>query len=240
MVGAAISRPLARGFKEDPFVPESIDPNDHGEREPVRLPDHDLESIEASVRKLLEQSAEQARQLDSLASTPAPPGFGAFGMPGLAGLPTQPAPPEPPEPRPILELQGEEYEDELDSLSDWVDDFLMPTYGAEVTTAAPWCQRWQEHDGVVGWLHALWLAYQQHIDPEAGLSGLFVWHRDFLTHAMAAVRAPGGPLSACMTDPDRPAHRLLPGPKPSARSSSPDIAAPGENGENGEPGQADQ
>ncbi|MEU0274848.1 DUF4913 domain-containing protein, partial [Streptomyces sp. NPDC006307] len=62
------------------------------------------------------------------------------------------------------------------------------------------------------------LAYQQHKDPEAGLSGLFVWHRDFLTHAIAAIRAPGGPLSACMTSPERPAHRILPGPPPSART----------------------
>ncbi|WP_435861796.1 DUF4913 domain-containing protein [Streptomyces niveus] len=115
-------------------------------------------------------------------------------------------------------LAGEEYEDELDGLGDWVDDFLLPVYGAEVTTAAPWCPRWQEHDGVVAWLHALRLACQQHKDPEAGLAGMFVWHRDFLTHAMAAVRAPGGPLSACMTSPDRPTHRLLPGPPASART----------------------
>ncbi|MFF1297187.1 MULTISPECIES: DUF4913 domain-containing protein [unclassified Streptomyces] len=213
-------------------MPESIDPPEGGETEPVRLPESDLESIEASVRKLLDQSAEQARQLDSLASAPSPTDspFGAFGMPGFAALPPQPAPPEP---RPILELEGEEYEDELDALSDWVDDFLVRVYGAEVTTAAPWCEQWQEHADVVAWLHALWLAYQQHKDPEAGLSGLFVWHRDFLTHAMATVRAAGGPLSACMTDPDRPAHRLLPGPPPSSRTT----AETAESKENGAPGQ---
>ncbi|MET9294360.1 DUF4913 domain-containing protein [Streptomyces sp. NPDC003077] len=213
-------------------MPESIDPTGGGEREPVRLPDTDLESIEASVRKLLEQSAEQAKQLDSLSSAPPPPDFGAFGLPGFSGMPMPSAPPEP---RPILELEGEEYEDELDALSDWVDDFLMAVYGVEVTTAAPWCRQWQEHDAVVAWLHALWLAYQQHKDPEAGPSGLFVWHRDFLTHAMAAVRAPGGPLSACMTDPDRPAHRLLPGLMPSVRSSSPEVEEPRTPGA---PGQA--
>ncbi|MDO0936456.1 DUF4913 domain-containing protein [Streptomyces sp. DG2A-72] len=196
--------------------------------EPVRLPESDLESIEAKVRKLLDQSEQQARQLDSLSSAPAPSPFAAYGMPGFAGMPLPPAPPEP---RPILELDGEEYEDELDALTDWVDDFLLRVYGSEVTTAAPWCEQWQEHEDVVAWLHALWLAYQQHKDPEAGLAGLFVWHRDFLTHAMAAVRAPGGPLSACMTDPDRPAHRLLPGPKPSSRSSR-------EPEEDGRPGQA--
>ncbi|MFK0121634.1 DUF4913 domain-containing protein [Streptomyces sp. NPDC090994] len=183
----------------------------------------------------MEQSAQQAQQLDHLASAPPSPAagggspFAAFGMPGF-GIP---APAAPPEPRPILELEGEEYEDELDALSDWVDDFLLPVYGAEVTTAAPWCLRWQDHDDVVAWLHALWLAYQQHKDPEAGLSGLFVWHRDFLTHAVAAIRAPGGPLSACMTSPDRPAHRILPGPPRSVRTerAAADAAEPSGTGQ---------
>ncbi|MFH9084208.1 DUF4913 domain-containing protein [Streptomyces sp. NPDC017673] len=179
----------------------------------------------------MEQTAEQARQLDHLASTPssAPSPFAAFGLPSFGGPPA----PAMPEPRPILELEGEAYEDELDALSDWVDDFLLPVYGAEVTTAAPWCLQWQEHSDIVAWLHALWLAYQQHKDPEAGLAGMFVWHRDFLTHAMAAIRAPGGPLSACMTSPERPAHRLLPGPPPSARTekeSEAQAPGPGEAG----------
>ncbi|MET9957442.1 DUF4913 domain-containing protein, partial [Streptomyces sp. NPDC006339] len=98
----------------------------------------------------MEQSAQQARQLDHLSSAPAPDRspFAAFGMPGFGGRP----PAAPPEPRPILELDGEEREDELDALSDWVDDFLLPVYGSEVTTAAPWCLQWQEHDDVVAWL----------------------------------------------------------------------------------------
>ncbi|QES18697.1 DUF4913 domain-containing protein [Streptomyces venezuelae] len=198
-------------------MPETAHPEETGEREPIRVPDSHLEGIEASVRKLMEQSAQQARQLDDLASapTPLPPPFAAFGMPGSGGS----APAVLPQPRPILELEGESYEDELDALSDWVDDFLLPVYGAEVTTAAPWCLQWQEHHDVVAWLHALWLAYQQHKDPETGLSGMLVWHRDFLAHAIAAIRGPGGPLSACMTSPDRPSHRLLPGPKPSARTA---------------------
>jgi hypothetical protein len=111
-----------------------------------------------------------------------------------------------------------------------VDDLLIPTYGGEVTTAAPWCPQWQEHPDVVAWLHALWLAYQQHRDPEAGPGGMMVWHRDCLTHTMAVIRAPGGPLSACMTSPERPAHRLLPGPPPSTRTS-------GRNGAGDEPGE---
>lgn len=208
-------------------------PSEEEEMEPVRLPEAELARVEANVAMLLDRSAEHGRQIDSLAAAPPPPDlpFAAYGLPGFAGLPPTPAPPEP---RPILELEDEEYEDELDALSDWVDDFLLRVYGAEVTTAAPWCEQWQEHPDVVAWLHALWLAYQQHKDAEAGLSGLFVWHRDFLTHAMATVRAPGGPLSACMTDPDRPAHRLLPGPRPSNRTTS----TTEEHDETGEPGQA--
>ncbi|WP_327359087.1 DUF4913 domain-containing protein [Streptomyces sp. NBC_01304] len=201
------------------------------------MPDVDLASVNANVAKLMARSAEHARQIDSLAAAPPSPDspFAAYGLPGFAGLPAAPAPPEP---RPILELEDEEYEDELDALSDWVDDFLLRVYGAEVTTAAPWCEQWQEHADVVAWLHALWLAYQQHKDAEAGLSGLFVWHRDFLTHAMATVRAAGGPLSACMTDPDRPAHRLLPGPRPSNRTTTA-TEEHEDHEETGEPGQAD-
>lgn len=220
---------------------ESPPPSEDGEMEPVRVPDSGLASIQADVAKLLDLSAQHDRQIDSLAAAPPPPDspFAAYGLPGFAGLPPAPAPPEP---RPILELEGEEYEDELDALSDWVDDFLVRVYGAEVTTAAPWCEQWQEHADVVAWLHALWLAYQQHKDAEAGLSGLFVWHRDFLTHAMATVRAPGGPLSACMTDPDRSAHRLLPGPRPSNRTTNTateEAEERADHEETGELGQAD-
>lgn len=212
-------------------MPEPIEPSDGGELEPVRIPDPQLEGIEASVRRLMDQSAQQAQQLDQLSSAPTSDGspFAAFGMPGLGG----PPPAVPPEPRPILELDGVEREDELDALADWVEDFFLPVYGSEVTTATPWCTQWKEHDDVVAWLHALWLAYQQHKDPEAGLAGLFVWHRDFLTHAVAAIRAPGGPLSACMTSPELPAHRLLPRPPASApaektASSEAEAAGPAE------------
>ncbi|MBZ3916741.1 DUF4913 domain-containing protein [Streptomyces acidiscabies] len=172
----------------------------------------------------MEQASQQAQQLDHLASSPEAEGSPfAFGLPRLGGPPAAAVP----EARPILELDGEAREDELDALSDWVDDYLLPVYGAEVTTAAPWCLQWQEHEDVVAWLHALWLAYQQHKEPDAGLAGMFVWHRDFLAHAVAVIRAPGGPLSACMTSPDRPAHRLLPGPPPSARTQTASAGADG-------------
>lgn len=200
---------------------ESIDPT-QGRLEPIRLPDTELDNLEASVRRL------------RWTSRPSRPAFWTRSPPNRSrGCPRSPAmpmpgsrsmPEPPPEPRFILALDGEEYEAELDALTDWVQDVLLDVYGAEVTTSAPWCQQWQEHLDVVGWLHALWMAYQQHMEPEAGLSGPAVWHRDFLTHTMAAVRAPGGPLSACMTDPSRPSHRLLPGPKaptPAAEANGP-------------------
>lgn len=68
-------------------MPESIKPSDDGELEPVRIPDPQLEGIEVSVRRLMEQSAEQAQQLDHLASAPEPSGspFAAFGGRGVLG-----------------------------------------------------------------------------------------------------------------------------------------------------------
>ncbi|MFJ6783610.1 DUF4913 domain-containing protein [Streptomyces yangpuensis] len=191
---------------------ESIDPRDEGQLEPIRMTDGDLEDLEASVRKLMEQSADQARLLDSLAADPtlASPFAGFPAMPARSSMPMMPPPP--PEPRFILTLDGEDFDTELDGLTDWVQRVFLGVYGSEITTATPWCYEWQEHLDVVGWLHALWLAWQQHMDPEAGPSGPAVWHRDFLTHTVAAVRAPGGPLSACTTDPERRSHRLLPRP----------------------------
>jgi hypothetical protein len=201
-------------------VPDSIDPQDEGKMEPLRFPGRGVEGLEASVRRLMAESEQQARLLDSLSAGPDDSALPYAGFPpGMApGLPGQAAAPEL---RFILTLDGTAFEAELDALSDWVHDFLLPTYGAEVSTAAPWCQQWAEHLDVVGWLHGLWMAYQQHTDPEAGLSGPAVWHRDFLTHTMAAIRAPGGPLSACMTSLDRPSHRILPsphGPAPAAEA----------------------
>ncbi|MYS54212.1 DUF4913 domain-containing protein, partial [Streptomyces sp. SID6013] len=49
------------------------------------------------------------------------------------------------------------------------------------------------------------------------------------------IRAPGGPLSACMTSPDRPAHRLLPGPPPSVRTETAATADDARTAEPGEP-----
>jgi Domain of unknown function (DUF4913) len=199
-------------------VPDSPDHDDSGVVEPVRFPESDLETLSASVRRLLDQSTQQARLLDHLSSDVTPPPIPLPGLPRRTPAPVT-------DPRFILTLDGEEYENELDALSDWVDDFLLEVYGREVSTAAPWCERWQDHLEAVGRLHALWMAYQQHIEPDAGPAGPAVWHRDHLDHTMAVLRAPNGPFAACMTDPERPSHRLLPVPRASVRPKREDRPA---------------
>ncbi|MGY4968353.1 DUF4913 domain-containing protein [Streptomyces nigrescens] len=188
-------------------MPASREPADGEIPEPVRIPEPELSDLSASVRRLIDQSAEQARALDHLAAEPP-----AVSRPG----PATTAPPGGAEPFFILAMEGQAYESELDGLCDWVDDFLLPVYGREITTAQPWCFQWQEHPEAVARLHVLWLAYQQHLDPEAGLAGMAVWTRDFLDHSLAQIRAANGPFAACTTDPQRPSHRILPSPRAAA------------------------
>ncbi|MFI7337110.1 DUF4913 domain-containing protein [Streptomyces sp. NPDC050085] len=182
---------------QDADSPEAVPDTVHDDED---LADDALSALSPDVRRLMDRSAAQARLLagddDDL-----PLSAYQFAMPTPARVP-----------RPILTLDGDAYDSELQALAAWVNDFLLPTYGREVTTAHPWCPQWTAHLEVVARLHALWLSYQQQSDAEAGPSGMAVWHRDFLDHTMAAVRAADGPLAACMTNPDRPAHRLLPTP----------------------------
>ncbi|MFF4215300.1 DUF4913 domain-containing protein [Streptomyces nondiastaticus] len=192
-------------------MPDSPDPSTGEIPEPVRMADLDLADLSASVRRLIDQSQEQARVLDHLAADPPPillPG------PDFTGFDPGPGPAGGGEPLFIMAMEGQAYESELDALTDWVDDLLLPVYGREITSSAPWCPWWDQHPEAVARLHALWLAWQQHIGPEAGPSGPSTWHRDHLDHTMAQLRAPNGPFVACTTNPARPAHRLLPGPKP--------------------------
>lgn len=103
---------------------------------------------------------------------------------------------------------------ELTRLTEWVDKFLLPTYGREISANRPWCQHWPEHPEAVARLHALWLAYGQHADSSAGPSGMAVWHRDILDHTMPQLRAPDGPFAACSTREGQGGHRLLAPPGP--------------------------
>ena len=104
----------------------------------------------------------------------------------------------------ILYLDGEEYAEEMRNLALWVSDLLLPVYAREVTSAQPWCPRWWEHLEAVARLHALWLAWQEYTDPEAGASGPAVWHRDHLGPVMTELRAPNGPFAGCRPGGHRP------------------------------------
>jgi hypothetical protein len=114
----------------------------------------------------------------------------------------------------ILALGGKEYAVELAALSDWVNYLFLPVYGREISTSRPWCAHWHEHPEAVARLHALWLAWQQFTDTEAGLSGPSTWHRDHLDQTLAHLRAPDGPFAACTTSATRPNHRVLATPAP--------------------------
>ncbi|MFE9181174.1 DUF4913 domain-containing protein [Streptomyces sp. NPDC007126] len=117
---------------------------------------------------------------------------------------TDPTPEQPQAPAFILYLDGEEYAEEMRNLALWVSDLLLPVYGREVTSAQPWCPRWWEHLEAVARLHALWLAWQEYTDPEAGISGPAVWHRDHLGPVMTELRAPNGPFAGCRPGGHRP------------------------------------
>ena len=114
----------------------------------------------------------------------------------------------------ILALGGEKYATELAALAGWVNYLFLPVYGREISTTRPWCDQWHEHPEAVARLHALWLAWQQLTDAEAGLSGPSTWHRDHLDQALVHLRAPDGPFAACTTSPTRPNHRVLATPAP--------------------------
>ncbi|NED90433.1 DUF4913 domain-containing protein, partial [Streptomyces sp. SID11233] len=114
----------------------------------------------------------------------------------------------------IPALGGPAYATELAALSDWVHYLLLPVYGREISANRPWCAQWYEHPEAVARLHALWLAWQQLTDTEAGLSGPSTWHRDHLDHTLAHLRAPDGPFAACTTSATRPNHRVLAAPTP--------------------------
>jgi hypothetical protein len=108
----------------------------------------------------------------------------------------QPAPP-PPASLFILYLEGPEQDEALFRLTLWVRHLLLPVYGREVTSTAPWCASWWRHPEAVAQFYGLWMTWQELTGPTAGLSGPALWHRDHLTHVMAALRDPAGPFAGC-------------------------------------------
>ncbi|MFG2307452.1 DUF4913 domain-containing protein [Streptomyces sp. NPDC048566] len=120
-----------------------------------------------------------------------------------AALAAAPAPPPPP-PKFILYLDGLEYAQALRQLTLWTHHVLLPVYGREVTSSAPWCPRWWEHPEAVAQLHGLWLAWGELTGPEGGPSGPAIWHRDHLGPVMGTLRDPSGPFAGCKTGTHRP------------------------------------
>ncbi|GAA2084042.1 DUF4913 domain-containing protein [Streptomyces albiaxialis] len=182
---------------------------------PVRIPDHDLDDLVATVAALVAQSQQQAATLARLTDEkPSPKEAAQPHRPGRE-TPSTPHPDNGPEGPPpfILALDGHAYEQELAALATWVHDLLLPVYGREITSSHPWCHKWREHPEAVARLRALRLAWQQYTDAEAGAAGPSVWHHDHLDPALLQLRAPGGPFGACTTSAARPNHRLLAAPE---------------------------
>ena len=170
------------------------------EQSPEKLAE-DVADLTARVNRLVSQLDATQQLAESL--------NGQGREPASDGQAEQPsAPPL------ILKLTGEEYDQELAALSIWVEYVLAPVYLTEVSSSAPWCPRWWEHDGAVARLHGLWLAWQELTTPEVGgYTGPSVWTRDHLRPAMDELRSPnGGPFAACTTNPSRPQHSVSPPP----------------------------
>ncbi|MFF7393211.1 DUF4913 domain-containing protein [Streptomyces scabiei] len=195
--------------------------------EPIRVPDHDLDDLAATLERLIKKTEAQGRMLERLksegADTHPAPDDAEDGSPDQGDDEPQSEPDAAPEAsgdagQPasvfILALDNDAYGIELDALAGWVNHLLLPVYGREITTSRPWCHQWHDHPEAVARLHALWLAWQQFTDVEAGLAGPSVWHRDHLDPTWLQLRAPDGPFAACTTNPNRPHHRLLPTPAP--------------------------
>jgi hypothetical protein len=194
------------------------------ESEPVRIPDHDLDDLVATVTQLVAESRKQGETLARLTNDQPSQEDGepvAADRPEGTASPASPADGDPSAPKAdepasvfILALTPKAYVEELAAMTNWVHDLLMPVYGREITTGRPWCRQWQEHPEAVARLHALWLAWQQLTDVQAGLTGPSTWHRDHLDPALLQLRTPDGPFGACTTSAARPHHRLLAAPEP--------------------------
>ncbi|MET7571249.1 DUF4913 domain-containing protein [Streptomyces sp. NPDC005492] len=183
--------------------------------EPFRVPDEDLDDLASTLAKTMAEVRQHGVILDRLGSEPAPLPAAPRpedGTPGAEAVDS--AQVDGPASVFILALGGEAYTVELAALSDWVNYLFLPVYGREISTTRPWCAQWHEHPEAIARLHALWLAWQQLTDAEAGLSGPSTWHRDHLDQTLVHLRAPDGPFAACTTSPTRPNHRVLTTPAP--------------------------
>ncbi|AEN10804.1 MULTISPECIES: DUF4913 domain-containing protein [unclassified Streptomyces] len=182
--------------------------------EPFRLSDGDLDDLASTLAKTMAEVKQHGVILDRLGSEPDPVPAAEQQADGAPGAEAADAKTNGPSSVFILALGGEAYATELTALTDWVNYLFLPVYGREISTMRPWCAQWHEHPEAVARLHALWLAWQQFTDTEAGLSGPSTWHRDHLDQTLAHLRAPDGPFAACTTSATRPNHRVLATPAP--------------------------
>ncbi|MER5339354.1 DUF4913 domain-containing protein [Streptomyces mirabilis] len=121
---------------------------------------------------------------------------------GTDGTAPQEKPPAPPQF--ILYLEGQAYANTLRQLTLWTHHVLLPIYGREVTSAAPWCARWWAHPEAVAQLHGLWLAWGDLTGPGSAMTGPANWHRDYLSNVMTTLRDPQGPFAGCKPGMHRP------------------------------------
>ncbi|MFE7576303.1 DUF4913 domain-containing protein [Streptomyces sp. NPDC057521] len=171
------------------------------EPEPFRIADEDLDDLASILARTVSEVRQHGVILDRLDSeAPAPTDTTQSDCTQEGQGPASVF---------IVALGGEAYATELTALSNWVNYLFLPIYGREISTTRPWCEQWYEHPEAVARLHALWLAWQQLTDTEAGSTGPSTWHRDHLDQALVHLRAPDGPFAACTTSPSRPSHRVL-------------------------------
>lgn len=183
--------------------------------EPFRVTDENLDDLASTLAKTMAEVRQHGVILDRLGSEPEPEPAADQQADGTrAAGAADPKQADGPASVFIVALGGKTYATELAALSDWVNYLFLPIYGREISTNRPWCAQWHEHPEAVARLHALWLAWQQFTDTEAGLSGPSTWHRDHMDQMLAHLRAPDGPFAACTTNPNRPNHRVLSTPAP--------------------------
>ena len=108
-------------------------------------------------------------------------------------------------------LTGADHRAELDRLAQWIHEILVPNYLGEPSQQHRWCAQWWTHPEAVARLHALWMAWQELTDPDAGgYTGPSLWHRDHLDAALPRLQDIDGPFAGCSADPARPNHLLPP------------------------------
>ncbi|MFB7620042.1 DUF4913 domain-containing protein [Kitasatospora sp. NPDC056181] len=177
--------------------------------EPIRIPDEDLDDLASTLARTVAEVRQHGVLLNRLGADPDAPTESGTEEPGAESTEAEP---DAPTSVFIVAMGGAEYAAEVAALGNWVTHVLLPIYGREISSTRPWCSRWYEHQEAVARLHALWLAWQQLTDAEAGISGPATWHRDHLDHALLQLRAPDGPFAACTTSAARPNHRVLTSP----------------------------